>query len=654
VILRLALLAVLLAAVPARAAFEDLGSGARATGMGNAFTAVADDLHAHHYNPAGLGQLLRPQFSATYSKLHLGLSDNSDINQSQFALAYPLRRSRLGVLGLAVHQLALSGLYTERSIYLSYGRSVIDREDDGELFLGGSLKYLGIGFNRPPEASNALDLGQATGQADPVLSGDTSKWVPDVDLGLLYRFRQRLFFGLAIKHFLEPNLAFSDSDKAPLKRGYNLGAAYRALWMNLTSELQFNGAPDGSMDKNFILGAERYLPTLRGGQIGFRGALALGSRDFRQIHAGFSYRINKIQFDYSFLMPLGTVRGTAGTHRAGLTFHFGAPTPEEAYEAELLEKIKTMEEPKASYAYEFESLPAPPSPVFDDERFVALKIALMEGQYAKAKQAVAGPLASGAAEAALISLGHRLDIVAGSFPALDKSAGAWHAALYEAIDDFLYGRDKAAVLKASHAMSLNPGDENLNRFLIQLENVTKRNAERVPPGIALNLVALKLREAETLFLGRKMEEAAKLCKDVLVIEPQNPRALALIGSAHYMKQEHKAAIAYWKKSLEFEKGPTQRQTLGFMIDKAGREAAKPRKAARQAAKPKAKKRRRNASPRAIERLYEYGVSLYTKGQWEKAAEAFEKILELDPENVQARRALNRLEQQIMLRKGVHR
>ena len=58
-----------------------------------------------------------------------------------------------------------------------------------------------------------------------------------------------------------------------------------------------------------------------------------------------------------------------------------------------------------------------------------------------------------------------------------------------------------------------------------------------------------------------------------------------------------------------------------------------------------------ASPRAIERLYEYGANLYTKGQWKKAAEAFEKILELDPENTAARRALNRLEQEIMLREG---
>ena len=36
-----------------RAAFEDVGVGCRPLGMGNAFVAVADDINATYYNPAG-------------------------------------------------------------------------------------------------------------------------------------------------------------------------------------------------------------------------------------------------------------------------------------------------------------------------------------------------------------------------------------------------------------------------------------------------------------------------------------------------------------------------------------------------------------------------------------------------------------------------
>lgn len=47
----------------ARTAFTVEGAGARAMGMGGAFTAIADDATAVSYNPAGLAQLMRPEVS---------------------------------------------------------------------------------------------------------------------------------------------------------------------------------------------------------------------------------------------------------------------------------------------------------------------------------------------------------------------------------------------------------------------------------------------------------------------------------------------------------------------------------------------------------------------------------------------------------------
>jgi len=44
-----------------------VGSGARAIGMGSAFIAVADDATAASWNPAGLTQLRKPEFSFAYS-----------------------------------------------------------------------------------------------------------------------------------------------------------------------------------------------------------------------------------------------------------------------------------------------------------------------------------------------------------------------------------------------------------------------------------------------------------------------------------------------------------------------------------------------------------------------------------------------------------
>ena len=66
----LALAALLASAAPALAqdiALNRPGSGARAAGMGNAFIAVSDDGTAASWNPAGLSQLRKPEFSLVHS-----------------------------------------------------------------------------------------------------------------------------------------------------------------------------------------------------------------------------------------------------------------------------------------------------------------------------------------------------------------------------------------------------------------------------------------------------------------------------------------------------------------------------------------------------------------------------------------------------------
>src|SRR5687767_14173908 len=77
---------------PLIASFEELPTGGRQAGLGHAFTAIADDVYAAYYNPAGLVQIKRSEFTAYYAKLYSGLSDNSSIARSYVAYAHPLRR----------------------------------------------------------------------------------------------------------------------------------------------------------------------------------------------------------------------------------------------------------------------------------------------------------------------------------------------------------------------------------------------------------------------------------------------------------------------------------------------------------------------------------------------------------------------------------
>lgn len=69
------------------------GSGARAAGMGNAFVAVSDDGTAASWNPAGLAQLRKPEFSLVYT---VGRQDLqlSGMRSADGAIAYSNRHTQ--------------------------------------------------------------------------------------------------------------------------------------------------------------------------------------------------------------------------------------------------------------------------------------------------------------------------------------------------------------------------------------------------------------------------------------------------------------------------------------------------------------------------------------------------------------------------------
>ena len=123
------------------AAFEEMGAGARPIGMANAFTAISDDAHAIHYNPAGLTQVRRSEFTAGYGKLYMGLKDNSNLGNGFVGAVQPLRQGQLGVAGMGWLSLSLEGAYREDTLSLAYGKELM-----AGLFMGGTGKMLKRSF----------------------------------------------------------------------------------------------------------------------------------------------------------------------------------------------------------------------------------------------------------------------------------------------------------------------------------------------------------------------------------------------------------------------------------------------------------------------------------------------------------------------------
>ncbi|MBU8934255.1 MAG: PorV/PorQ family protein [candidate division Zixibacteria bacterium] len=128
------------------AQFLELGVSARAMGMAEAFAAVADDISAVYYNPAGLTSLYGREAAFTYIKMP------ADIAYGYGAIGLPLE-SIGGVLGIGMYALGSGDMdetdhfraptgrifsWNDMAISASYGRYLTDR-----FSIGLTVKFIG-------------------------------------------------------------------------------------------------------------------------------------------------------------------------------------------------------------------------------------------------------------------------------------------------------------------------------------------------------------------------------------------------------------------------------------------------------------------------------------------------------------------------------
>ena len=472
----LTILVVLLSLRPAHAAYEDVGVSPRAVGMGGAFTAVADDAYAIHYNPAGLATLGRPEVAASYARLLVGLSDNSNVSNTFMAYAKPIAEGKKGTVAAALNLFSVQSLYRETSFFGSYGRALFEDRYPGQLYGGLSLKVLSRSMTPGTAATEALDnTGIAVG-ADPALQS-TSKTNLDIDWGLLYRPKPRWNLGLMVQHFLEPNVAFQSGATDKLGRSIKLGAAYRTAWSTLALDVGFPTAPDGSLDKTAAIAAEKWLPTLLYGTVGLRGSLAVGTRDLRQLAFGVSYKIYRMQFDYGFSIPMGGL-ATSGSHRIGLTYRFGrARVPEPTIGEALLENIGELAEAGTpEFRYQMEELTLFKRTAID-EFLRQAKVDVGSGRFADALAKVGEVASLKPGDANIAASLERLRIVSEPYPEVkDFYTEPGQAAIYDAALKFLAGKDKDALGHLAYAQTLDPGNGRIEALIkaIELKSGLKR------------------------------------------------------------------------------------------------------------------------------------------------------------------------------------
>lgn len=299
-----------------RAYFPDLGVGARPTGMGGAYTGVADDANAPLWNTAGLVQLSKRQLTAMSARLYSGLNlqlytgETDRLGYHFLSFAQPLRRN-VDVLAASCLRFN-SAFYDEMTCTLSYARSLhrMARQSSGEAKAHAS-PLLSAGINL-----KILHLSISANDYTTGLSS-LSKTDATLDFSLFYQSVRRLRLGLTVENVRPANLGVVEDEEAPVK--FALGLAYQE---GNTSQLMTvtyrRGQLNSHKDVSLRLGIEHWLFNRH---IGMRAGYNL-----RAMTTGASSRYARqkyeFQLDYAFIYPLASIVNSLGSHRFALSAKF--------------------------------------------------------------------------------------------------------------------------------------------------------------------------------------------------------------------------------------------------------------------------------------------------------------------------------------------
>ncbi len=271
-------------------AFLKIGAGSRAAGMGEAFTAVANDASATFWNPAGLAVLDKGQVSVTHNRWF------QDISNNFAAVAFHLGKTVIGLSYIGQH---VDGIEV-RTYPTTEALAKIDAHD---IMLGVSLAR---------SISPVLQAGITVKYLYEKIYLDTAYGVA-ADAGILYHTPiSGLTIGVALQHAGVMSAFRDESTRLPLT--VRAGAAYSLLAFadnTLTLATDVVRIIDGSF--HLHIGAEVNLRQLIG-RIGY-----VAGYDERGLQTGAGLRFGRYLLDYGYA-PFDSGLGDSHRLTFGLTF----------------------------------------------------------------------------------------------------------------------------------------------------------------------------------------------------------------------------------------------------------------------------------------------------------------------------------------------
>ncbi len=268
----------------------ELGVGARACAMGEAFTGVADDFSAVYWNPAGIAQIKDLEFNFMHNDWFQGI-------QYEFVSTVLPLEEELGAIGLSGIILKVddmvgrdtSGNFTsnfegkDSILCLSFGQMWTD-----ELMFGATIKQINLKLENDKTDEFAFDVGG------------------------LYKFQDiGLRLGAVIQN-IGKKMKFIEKDE-DLPLNFKLGISYKIPTRRTLLTLDLNKSI--ASDIKFNLGAEMILSSILKLRFGYNSTNDAGSG----FTTGIGFKIKDIiELDYAYI-PYGELGDTS---RISLTTKF--------------------------------------------------------------------------------------------------------------------------------------------------------------------------------------------------------------------------------------------------------------------------------------------------------------------------------------------
>ncbi|MBK7104530.1 MAG: PorV/PorQ family protein [Ignavibacteriae bacterium] len=315
--------------------FLSLGVGGRALGMGGASVAVADDITAGYWNPAGLAHMNYPQISLMHEE-HFG----SLVNYNYAAVAIPYGKDMS--FGISAIRLSIDGIYDTRDAGVDkVTGEVINFNDPNWQLLHPNW---GLDRTKITEFSNtdwAFFLTFAKRHSEKFYWGANVKFIRrDIaefaatgigfDVGAVYMPYENFSLGANFMDVTTTLLAWDTGRNELISPTAKIGTAYKfnflggAITPALDLDIRFENRQTASV---FNLGPVSFDPRI-GMEYNFKNIVALrgGYNDVKQFTIGAGVKLPKLNIDYTFAtFNESKINSLPETHRISLILTIEEP-----------------------------------------------------------------------------------------------------------------------------------------------------------------------------------------------------------------------------------------------------------------------------------------------------------------------------------------